>query len=316
MMASAKPRSSITSPRHTYMTPMRLWSTLVSHSRHKYGHQPRAVMSPSTMRRTMPTTAALISGSGSLSGIADQLSLPSIPGQVSLANVPVTSARIWTASISAQLSTCCISTSSMLRGGMGGGADIRPFGIRYGLVDDAFEQPRSDRAIDARRRGRARLGQFGVAGLVERGAGALRLRDPSVEVARRHCLDDKPHLGKAGAAEISREPGELARRAREQVEVRGHAAHRVDLAAELRHEEGIHHRRRGEPKLNRCFCRDDQLIDGRDALVWIDEQPLPIERHHVHPEWVGLHGNRRPRIQLMCADPDHPAEQDHRQGGN
>jgi hypothetical protein len=40
MIASEKPRSGITRPRTTYMTPMRLWSTLVSHSRQRYGHQP------------------------------------------------------------------------------------------------------------------------------------------------------------------------------------------------------------------------------------------------------------------------------------
>ena len=35
MSASAKPRSSMTKPKVMYMTPMRLWSTLVSHSRHR-----------------------------------------------------------------------------------------------------------------------------------------------------------------------------------------------------------------------------------------------------------------------------------------
>ncbi len=39
MMASVKPRSSSTSAIRMYITPMRLWSTLVSHSRHRYGHQ-------------------------------------------------------------------------------------------------------------------------------------------------------------------------------------------------------------------------------------------------------------------------------------
>ena len=35
MIASMKPRSSITSAEQQYMTPMRLWSTLVIHSRHR-----------------------------------------------------------------------------------------------------------------------------------------------------------------------------------------------------------------------------------------------------------------------------------------
>lgn len=35
MMASEKPRTNMTRPRIMYMTPMRLWSTLVIHSRHR-----------------------------------------------------------------------------------------------------------------------------------------------------------------------------------------------------------------------------------------------------------------------------------------
>ncbi|CFN77075.1 Uncharacterised protein [Bordetella pertussis] len=35
MMASAKPRSSITMPSTTYMMPIFLWSMLVNHSRHR-----------------------------------------------------------------------------------------------------------------------------------------------------------------------------------------------------------------------------------------------------------------------------------------
>ncbi len=35
MIASEKPRSSMISARIKYITPIRLWSTLVSHSRHR-----------------------------------------------------------------------------------------------------------------------------------------------------------------------------------------------------------------------------------------------------------------------------------------
>ena len=35
--ASLKPRSSMTAASRQYMMPMRLWSTLVIHSRHRYG---------------------------------------------------------------------------------------------------------------------------------------------------------------------------------------------------------------------------------------------------------------------------------------
>src|SRR5262249_11724563 len=78
MIASEKPRSSMTRPSATYMTPMRLWSTLVSHSRHRYGHQPFTVTVTRIARMTRPTTAPLSSGSGSLNGIASQVSPPSM----------------------------------------------------------------------------------------------------------------------------------------------------------------------------------------------------------------------------------------------
>ena len=80
MIASLKPRSNMTKPRVTYMTPMRLWSTLVSHSRHRYGHQPLRVTVARVARMTMPTTAPLSIGSGSLNGIAAQLSFPNMSG--------------------------------------------------------------------------------------------------------------------------------------------------------------------------------------------------------------------------------------------
>ena len=141
-----------------------------------------------------------------------------------------------------------------------------------------------DRAIGRRRHGLARLCQFGVAGIVERRPGAAHLRDPGVEIAGRHRFGDEPHLGKAVAAEICREAGKFARLVREQVEVGGHAAHRVDLAAELRHEERIHHRRRGEAEVDRGSGRHDQLIDRGNALIGVDEQPFPIERNDIHPK--------------------------------
>src|SRR5262245_40755756 len=209
MIASEKPRSSMTRPRATYMTPMRLWSTLVSHSRHRYGHQPIAVTVTRMARMTMPTTAPLSSGSGSLNGIAAQVSLPSM------------------------------STSRVTH------CRIRGSRTRCRLVEDALEQLRFDGAIGGGRYVLARLCQFGVAGIVEAGSGAARLLEPSVEIAGGHRLGDEPHVGKAVAAEHCRKPGIFARLVGEQTQMRGHAAHRVDLAAELRDEERIHHCGRG-----------------------------------------------------------------------
>src|SRR6516165_7607364 len=156
MIASEKPRSSITSPSTTYMTPMRLWSTLVSHSRHRYGHQPLMVTVTRTARMTMPTTAPLSSGSGSLNGIASQLSLPSM-------SASRRTQRRMPAPALYPSSAC------------GGGS-------RHRLLDDALEQLRVHRVISCGGHGLTRLCQLGVTGIVERGPAAARLIDPGVEI--------------------------------------------------------------------------------------------------------------------------------------
>src|SRR6476659_8488456 len=101
----------------------------------------------------MTTTAVLISGSGSLKGSDDQLSLPSIS-----AYLP------WH-----------------------GRSDSGLWGTRRRLVDDALEQLGRDGAI-CRRRGRARLFEVGDAGFIERSPGAPHLRNPGLEITARHRL--------------------------------------------------------------------------------------------------------------------------------
>src|SRR6476659_5631366 len=132
------------------------------------------VMNPRMARMMMTTTAPLTSGSGSLSGIAAQVSFPSMS----------TSGLTWRARLS---------------------------GTRHRLIDDAFEQLRLDRTIGRGWHGLARLCQFGVAGCVEGGPGAEHLRKPGIEIAGGHRLHDEPHPGKAVAAEICRKAGKLAR---------------------------------------------------------------------------------------------------------
>ena len=78
MIASAKPRSSITIASSVYMMPIRLWSTLVIHSRQRYGSQPFSVTQARTPMITTPTKAAAISGIGWSNGMAAQLSLPNM----------------------------------------------------------------------------------------------------------------------------------------------------------------------------------------------------------------------------------------------
>src|SRR4051812_34825410 len=78
MMASTKPRSSMISASTMYITPMRLWSTLVSHSFHRYSQPLSQVMTratssaPPTVTNAPPAAMALYSGRDSM------VSLPNI----------------------------------------------------------------------------------------------------------------------------------------------------------------------------------------------------------------------------------------------
>src|SRR6185295_13215631 len=59
--------------------------------------------------------------------------------------------------------------------------------------------------------------------------------------------------------------------------------------------------------------RDDQLIDGCDTKIGVDEQPFPIERHDVYAQRVGFRGDRCSRIELMGPDPNNTAKQNYGQ---
>src|ERR687898_1404430 len=78
MIASVKPRSSMTSASSVYMTPMRLWSTLVIHSRQRYGRWPARTTQEITPSRASPTRPEAAIGIGWSRGIASQLSFPSM----------------------------------------------------------------------------------------------------------------------------------------------------------------------------------------------------------------------------------------------
>src|SRR5277367_2571942 len=129
-------------------------------------------MIPSTARMTIPTTPIAYSGRGWSNGIAAQFSLPSI------------------------------STPCLWRRRAPGRTNACLFGTCHRLLDDAVEQLGLDRAVGRRRHGYARLCQFGVGGIVERGPGAAHFCNPGVEIAGRHRLGNEPHVGKAVAAEI------------------------------------------------------------------------------------------------------------------
>src|SRR5215831_8514753 len=155
----------MTRPSATYITPMRLWSTLVIHSRHRYGHQPLTVTRASTARTTMMTTRPVTNAIGWSKGIAAQVSLPSMSA------------------------SCLLDRPAPRRVG------ARRAGAREGLVDDVLEELVRNRPVGRRRHGLARLRQCGIGRLIERRPGAAHLRDPSLEVRCRHRLGGEPHVG-------------------------------------------------------------------------------------------------------------------------
>ncbi len=55
-----------------------------------------------------------------------------------------------------------------------------------------------------------------------------------------------------------------------------HACHGINLAAQLRDEEGSHYGDRGELEADRNIDGKGDLIDGCDILIRIDEEPFPI----------------------------------------
>src|SRR5690348_9354873 len=78
MMASAKPRTSISSASTMYITPMRLWSVDWTYSFQRYGHQPLRQTQTAMAATATNTTSEVISGIGWLKGIASHVSLPNI----------------------------------------------------------------------------------------------------------------------------------------------------------------------------------------------------------------------------------------------
>jgi hypothetical protein len=89
------------------------------------------------------------------------------------------------------------------------------------------------------------------------------------------------HVGKARAAEVGGQAVVHARLVGDQVDLRLHAGHRVDLAAQLRDEEHVHHGVGRDLEVHRRAGRELDLVDRGDVLLRIDEQPLPVERHDL-----------------------------------
>lgn len=145
------------------------------------------------------------------------------------------------------------------------------------------------------------------------------LLDPPVELVVRQSVEFEPHVREARAAVVGREPVIDARPVDHRMKLGFHARHGIDHARQRRHEERIHDRGRCDPERDGPVDRGGQLVDGGNALLGIDEQPLPVHCHHLNGKRLGLGGHRtvliqprqRPiRIELMGADPGDGAQRD------
>src|SRR5215217_2662127 len=258
MIASVKPRSSMTSASSVYMTPMRLWSTLVIHSRQRYGRWPARTTQEITPSRASPTRPDAAIGIGWSSGTASQLSLPSM------------------------------SASGARRNGWCRFADLRAGCGRDRLGDDLLEKVGIDVTVSRRGDVQTLLGECNVALVVERGGRVPCISDPAVECLRAHRPHLEVHSRKAVPTELRRESVENPLSVSLKMQLGRHAVHRVDHAAELRDKERVHDAGGAHPEIDGGPYRNDELVDARDALVGVDEQPLPVERDDLHVERLGL----------------------------
>ena len=124
------------------------------------------------------------------------------------------------------------------------------------------------------------------------------------------------HVSEAGAAVAGRDTVIGTHFVADQVQAVFHACHRVDLAAELRDEERVHHGLGGDVEAHLAIHRHGQLIDCRDALLRIDEQPLPVHRHDLNLDRLAAILDLGTRVQLMRALPGQDAQREDDQARN
>src|SRR5712671_6868632 len=168
-----------------------------------------------------PTKAAAISGIGWSNGMAAQVSLPSMLVLRPRGYARVGSPGLWARS------------------------------RRQFLCDDLLEQLGIGCTEGERTCVHARPGQGRVAPGIEGWTGVARALDPGGELLRRHRVHVEMHVRETIAAIVARKAAEGAWCIRAQVQLRPHAVHRVDHAAELWDEEGVHHTPRGQGEVQR-----------------------------------------------------------------
>src|SRR5262249_17649739 len=94
-----------------------------------------------------------------------------------------------------------------------------------------------------------------------------------------------------------------------QVQLRRHAVHRVDHAAKLWDEEGVHHARRSQAEADRNPGGNDETVHAGEVLVGVDEQPFPVERYTLDVERLLFRRQRLRRIEIVRPDPGYASEE-------
>ncbi|MNS84124.1 hypothetical protein D3C72_1179370 [compost metagenome] len=165
----------------------------------------------------------------------------------------------------------------------------------------------------------ARLFQLDVLGAVESGAFGLGLLYPGVEVAVGEAVELERHAGKACTAVVRAHALVHPRLVDHGVELRLHRRHGVDHAGQIRHIERVHRGGGGQLEADRTVHRRRQLVDGGDALLGVDEQPLPVHGDHFHLQRldigrngaVGVHAVQRTvGVEFVGVNPGDGAQRD------
>ena len=82
-----------------------------------------------------------------------------------------------------------------------------------------------------------------------------------------------------------------------------HACHGVNLAAQLRNEEGSHYGVGGDFEADRNIDGKSDLIDSRDILIRVDEEPFPIQAYDFDVDGLVDRRDGLVRIQRMGPGP-------------
>lgn len=187
------------------------------------------------------------------------------------------------------------------------------------LAHHVFVDQRLEQAVLHRGVVRHRVGGLVVAvgrqhlelGLVQGLLRGLDLGHPRVEAGAVGGMRGEAHLREAVAAVVRRQAEHLARLVGDQVQLGLHAGHRVDLRAQVRDEERVHHRVGGDLEVQRRVDRERDLVDRGNALLRVDEHPLPVQRHRLDGDRLDLGIQRLVRIQRMRGAPgQHRQDQD------